>query len=434
MQYLTRINNHYYFYRRIPEEIQEFDPRKYIRISLKTDCQKVAQKLALARNDQIEAYWNDLVQTGQKHCHSVYQDLVKRAKLFGFSYVHNSLFASLPINEVIERYTHVEKEQFNERHVEAVLGKEEPPALKVDEALVKYWGFAKDRVINKSPNQFRKWRNPRQNAIENFINCIGNKELSKITRDDILKFRDWWLGRIEKENLAKNSANKNFTHVKDVIETVSTNLKLGLDIDHLFVKLFLSEDDAGTYPPFEMEWLVNKLLKVENFIDLDSQAMWAVFAFSETGAGLAELLSLLPEDIHLNTEVPYISIKRRRGKSSKTMFRPREIPLVGFALDAFRSCPKGFTDYLDQPDTLGTKIGVYLRERALYPSDEHVLYSLRHSFQDRLIDVDAPDRVQAELIGHKFNRQKYGKGPTLQKKMEWMKKVQLKAVMENPIS
>ncbi len=92
------------------------------------------------------------------------------------------------------------------------------------------------------------------------------------------------------------------------------------------------------------------------------------------------------------------------------------------------------TDYLDKPDELSAILGDHLRENNLFPSEKHTLYSLRHSFQDRLTEVDAPDRVQAELMGHKFNRQKYGKGPTIEKKMEWMKKVQLKPAIRNPIN
>lgn len=88
--------------------------------------------------------------------------------------------------------------------------------------------------------------------------------------------------------------------------------------------------------------------------------------------------------------------------------------------------PNGFPDYIDKPDQLSNIIVGYLRENELYPSKEHTLYSLRHIFQDRLTDVDPPECLQAELMGHKFNRQKYGKGPTLAKKLEWMNKVRLK--------
>jgi hypothetical protein len=94
----------------------------------------------------------------------------------------------------------------------------------------------------------------------------------------------------------------------------------------------------------------------------------------------------------------------------KTRYRKRTIPLVGFALDAFKACPKGFDQYRDCPDLLSAVLGGYLRSRKLLPSDNHSVYSLRHSFQDRLLAANAPDRVQADLMGHKFNRLAYGDG------------------------
>ena len=56
----------------------------------------------------------------------------------------------------------------------------------------------------------------------------------------------------------------------------------------------------------------------------------------------------------------------------------------------------------------------------------HRTLTLRHSCQDRLTAIDTPDRIQAELIGHKFDRPKYGDGPILELKAEWMKKISLK--------
>jgi len=150
---------------------------------------------------------------------------------------------------------------------------------------------------------------------------------------------------------------------------------------------------------------------------------WCLFAFAETGAGFAEQTSLMLEDIHLETTIPYIDIKRRAGKSNKTAFRPRQIALVGFALDAFIACPNGFTDWIDEPDALASVLGNFVRDKGLFPSEKHTLYSLRHSFHDRLTDIDTPDHVQAELMGHTFGRQAYGKGPTLAKKLEWTQKI-----------
>lgn len=84
-----------------------------------------------------------------------------------------------------------------------------------------------------------------------------------------------------------------------------------------------------------------------------------------------------------------------------------------------------FTDYHDKPDSLSSAMNKYLNENGLLPSDKHTLYSLRHSFQDRLLTANAPDRVQADLMGHKFHRLYYGDGSSLKQKLEWLKKVQL---------
>lgn len=65
----------------------------------------------------------------------------------------------------------------------------------------------------------------------------------------------------------------------------------------------------------------------------------------------------------------------------------------------------------------------FLVENVLQEMKGQTLYSLRHGFKDRLTDVDAPDLIDSELMGHKFDRPGYGHGPTLTKKLEWILKV-----------
>ncbi len=88
--------------------------------------------------------------------------------------------------------------------------------------------------------------------------------------------------------------------------------------------------------------------------------------------------------------------------------------------------PEGFSKYRGNPDNLSNTVGKYLRENDLLPTDRHSAYSLRHSFQDRLTNADVPDPTQTEKMGHQFDRPKYGEDPTLQKKVEWLIKIQLK--------
>ena len=167
------------------------------------------------------------------------------------------------------------------------------------------------------------------------------------------------------------------------------------------------------------------LLNAENLKGLNEQARNCLYASAETGAGLNELTGLLPEDILLDDEIPHIWIRPRKGRSLKTKFRERKIPLIGFALEAFKACPNGFTQYRDRPDALSGCLSKYLLENKLLPSDQHTVYSLRHSFQDRLLAVNAPDRVQADLMGHKFQRPAYGDGATLLQKLHWLQRIKL---------
>jgi len=42
-----------------------------------------------------------------------------------------------------------------------------------------------------------------------------------------------------------------------------------------------------------------------------------------------------------------------------------------------------------------------MREHNLKPTPNHSLYSLRHTFKDRLRDAQAPEEIIDELMGHK---------------------------------
>ncbi|SJZ44028.1 hypothetical protein SAMN04488128_101227 [Chitinophaga eiseniae] len=425
MNFLLNKSGRYYYNRRVPKIFKEYDPRRFVRLALRTDSRKAAIKLAIAQNDRLEAYWKALVATGEKHSDNHYRSLVDRARLLGFSYHEPEAVAALPLEEILKRVGHIEK-NYTHKHTEAVLGSVSAPAVKLDDALTRFWGYSRDKVLNKSPNQIRKWRNPRKKAIRNFIHCVGNKPLHELTREDTLAFRDWWIDRMDKEELVSGSANKDLIYIKMIVTTVAENLKIDIDTEHLFKKLVLSKDDGQKRLPFTTDFISSTLLNPDNLKGLNVQARYVLYAFAETGAGLAELTGLLPEDIILDAPIPYIAIVPRQKRALKTKFRARTIPLVGYALEAFKACPDGFTHYRDRPDALSGILAKYLRENNLLPSRQHAVYSLRHSFQDRILSVNCPDRIQADLMGHKFGRPAYGEGATLAHKLEWLKKIQLK--------
>jgi len=427
MNHLLKIQNRYYFNRRVPIEMKPYDPRPLVRVSLKTDSRRDAVRLAMIHNDQLESYWRELVVSSKKHETAAYNDVVQKARRLGFTYVPSGALADFSLSEIHRRIDKAAKAEACETTIAALLGGAEKPRVMLADVIEHYLSFTKQKVVNKSANQVRKWVNPRRLAMKDFVQCVGNKELLHVTRDDIFKYRDWWLGRIEKQTVLASTANKNLIHVKAIIEMVNENMQLQIDTRTLFSKLLLENFNEKQRLPFENDYIVKTLLNSNNLAGLNGQAKWVLYAIAETGAGISEQVGLLPEDIILDAEIPHIIITPRHKKALKTKYRKRIIPLVGYALDAFKACPNGFTDYRDRPDSLSGVLSKYLKDNDLLPSNQYTVYSLRHSFQDRLLAANAPDRVQADLMGHKFQRPAYGKGASLEQKLEWLKKIKLKS-------
>lgn len=285
MEHLLNRNGNYYYNRRVPNTLREYDPRGFIRISLHTDSRKIARRLAQAKNQEVESYWASLLKTGEKHTESTYKALVGRAQLFGFVYYDNILLADKPLTELIERYNYLEKHNCNEKHVEAVLGRASAPVIKLDDAINKFWDLSKDKTIDKSENQVRKWKNPRKRAIQNFIHCIGNKPLAELTRDDVIRFKNWWIDRLDGD-LVSNTANKELVNVKTIVTTVTEHYKIDLDCERLFKKLRIKRDDAKKRPPFTTKFLFETLLVPENIKGLNKQAKYALLCLCRNWGGI----------------------------------------------------------------------------------------------------------------------------------------------------
>jgi integrase len=136
-----------------------------------------------------------------------------------------------------------------------------------------------------------------------------------------------------------------------------------------------------------------------------------------TGYRPSEAAGLKPEHIRLDHAVPHISIepveRELKNKQSK-----REIPLVGISLEAFRACPEGFGRYRGSSASLSATVNKYLASNRLLESDKHVMYSLRHAFEDRMIAAKVDERIRADLFGHKLGRPRYGEGASLEHKRE----------------
>ncbi|GAA3643696.1 hypothetical protein GCM10022397_30760 [Flavivirga jejuensis] len=337
--------------------------------------------------------------------------------------------AEAEIKEIISRILFTDKANHNNLVTNALLGKEEPKKLIISKALEKFWEYSKPRLLNKNHDQKRKWKNPRTKAVNNFIKTVGDKNIGELVNLDMLKLRDWWLMRIQNQDMKPETANKDFTHLRGVIKTVSTHEQLDIDIDAIFKDIYLPKGNTNTRLPFENDFIVDKLLNDDKLNGIEEEAKYILYALADTGARPQELLNLDGEkDIILDAPIPYIHIRPRKGYSLKTRVSERRLPLIGYALKAFRKYPKGFIKYQGRSDQFSTYINSFLLEKELRPTLDHTLYSLRHSFQDRLTAKEIPDRIQCQLMGHSFKakgRMRYGLGASLEHLYSVMKRIRL---------
>ncbi|MDN5201494.1 tyrosine-type recombinase/integrase [Fulvivirgaceae bacterium BMA10] len=425
MQYLTLRNGWYVYNRRVPDFLKTFDPRQRVRIALNTKCKATAMKKLTVLNDEVEGYWKDLIKLKQTHTKDKFKALVNTARRLGFTYVPSSKLVDIPLNDLLERIFAV-KHGLNEPDlVKAVLGDKERPDTLLSDCLDKFWNYSKPALLNKNADQQRKWKNPRIKAVKNFITSVEDKPITEITNLDLIRFRDWWLERMRQENIKANTINKDFTHLKSVLETVCTHEQLDIDIDGIFKKIHIKEEDRETRQPYETTFIQNEILNSETLKGLEEEAKYILQVCINTGARPIELVNLIAEDIHLDAPVPYIHIRPRKGYSLKTKESKRKLPLVGTALEAFKTYPNGFTTYQGKSDQATSTINEYLTKNNLRPTLKHSLYSCRHSFQDRLTALEIPDRIQCQLMGHKFHRPKYGNGASLEHLHEIMGKVKV---------
>ena len=426
MKHILKIGKRYHYNRRVPSELSEFDPREYVRVSLKTDSYKEACQKAGVYDQKVEAYWNELLKAGKTYKSETFQSVVRKARLLGFEYKSVEELTKIDLHEIVKRHEALEGKEKSKPVVEAVLGRASEKSLTLSQVPDNFWAISKNRIINKSADQVRKWKNPRNRAFNNLIELIGDKEVNQLTRDDMVAFRDWWIKRIQLDRLTRNSANKEIHAIKNMVEAINEHERLRLDTSWLFSKIgLLDRGNKAKRKSFDSHFIIKNFLQESSLKGLNEEAKAIVKILAETGARPIEICGLEKDDIVFDDETPHIKIRFKEKQELKTIYSERDIPLIGLALDTIKSYPEGFSKYRGRSNALSATVNKFFRQNNLSPTREHTLYSLRHSFQDRMTEVNMPDRVQCELFGHKFSRPEYGAGPSLKLKLEWLERIQL---------
>lgn len=406
----------YHLRRRVPRRYRVVEPRETVWISLHTDSETVAHSKADRAWSQMIEAWEARLAGNSEDAEVRYEAARDLARARGFRYLDAGAVAKLPVEDVVERVEAIPFPVNDPDVIEAaaLLGAVPEPRITVTKALDLYWTLAREKTFGKSEDQLRRWEAPRNKAIKNFVAIVGDKDIANITRDDMLDFRQYWLDRIEAGEVTANSANKDLIHFGDVLKTVNTMKRLGLNLP--LGELSFKEGEARTRPPFSDDWIEKRLLAPGALNGLNGQARGLLLGMINTGYRPSEGAALTADTIKLDCDVPHISIEPE-GRQLKSHHARRVIPLTGVSLEAFEQFPKGFPRYRNRA-TLSAVVNKFLRTNGLLETPRHSFYSLRHAFEDRMLAAGIDDRIRRDLFGHRLDRERYGKGASLEQVAE----------------
>lgn len=220
-----------YLKRRVPAEFRDVHGPEFVEISLKTDSMDEAEAKADALWSELEQGWQDKQAGRSDDAEQRFEAARRIANARGFRYRQMADIANARVTDILDRIEAVPSR--NGRPdvdiAAATLGAVEPPGLTVSRALEKYWDFSASKKVGKSPDQIRRWENPKKKAVRNFVDVVGDLVLAEIRPEDMQDFQDWWLERIEVEGVTANSANKDFTHLSSVFRIVAKKMRLGFE-------------------------------------------------------------------------------------------------------------------------------------------------------------------------------------------------------------
>jgi len=413
-------HNKWHLHKRVPRRYLEIEGRALFRVSLKTDSKEEAQRRASTVWDKQIAAWEAELSGDFRAAELAFSRVKEAARDLGIPYMQSSEVATLPIEDILAR---AEMAKQGGQIAEAALGAVKAPVILINDALELYWDLASDKVIGKSDDQVRRWRNPRIKAFKNVVTVMGNKAISEIATDDMLNFREWLLERVNRDEIKISSANKDLTHFCGTLRLVNQMKRLGINLP--FDGIMIKGDDTGQRPMFSTGWIKDRILAPGALDGLDEQARDIVLMLINTGCRPSEVAGALGKHFHLDQDIPMLEIAPE-GRTLKNKHSKRMVPLHGVSLEAaYRARERGgFPTYAGK-DKVSDVINRYFRLNGLKETDGTTLYSLRHNFEDRMLEAGVADRVRRDIFGHSLQEQRYGDGGGDKMRYEAIKAVSL---------
>ena len=383
-KYLFLKGGTYYFIRRVPKAVSRHYRLPVIRMSLRTRSQSVAERRVQKVNYEIERDWERLM-------FSSISNIVERFRAGKASLIPT--YNNLP--------------------------KTESEAPTILEAMDFY-------LSSQGSNIPKSFYSSTKRSVAYLCESAGNKPIDQYVRADANSFRDYL---VNERRISTTSAKRVISSIKAIV--AFTAREHDLPTISAFLSIHFAEADEARKPRNPIPPEIISSLQRECFEVGDSSRL-LIALISDTGMRLNEALGLDATDFNLEAETPSVSIKEHSWRRLKTAGSRREIPLVGASLRAARELISNNSDgllfrkYCNGEETKSNSASAALNKwiKPRVPSG-CVIHSFRHSFRDRLREVECPPELIDELGGWAKASvgQRYGAGYSLETKSYWMNKI-----------
>ena len=261
--------------------------------------------------------------------------------------------------------------------------------------------------------------------IKYLTDCLGNRPLDSYKSSDAASLRDWLLDN----GLSSGSVLRIVGGIKAVINFSST--ENGYDFRNPFAGLYLP-----TATPKKRHSITKEnIIKIQSSCkNLDDDIRWLVALISDTGMRLSEAAGLVQTDLKTDNPTPHVVVQLHPHRRLKTLASSRVIPLVGCSLWAALRiktqqstyCFPRYSNVKEcNSNSASASINKWIKTIA---NNQAVVHGLRHSFRDRLREVEAPTDMIDQLGGWSMRSvgQGYGDGYNLEAIQKWMLKISIR--------
>lgn len=411
--HLKQIHGIWHYQRRRSVRFADVEPRELIRFTLHTQDFAEAKLLAAQVSRDLDRDWRDAVERGVSLCA---QDAAERyraaAALQRSCGFEPKPALDLTDAELLDRLRLLIIGQHSAPEQKAILGMAPEPQFSLSDAFDRFWGYIKDEWIGVSHDQQRVKRNIYLKAIRNFEEAIGSLPFQQVERSHAVQFRAWWVERVKEKGLKPYTANREINSLRRMF---GVNYDIdGLSTTNPFSGVRLKETAEVARIPLETEQIV-ALARPGALPGLHDDFARLLRLLIDTGMRPVEAIGLELDDVMLDHEVPHVHVRKNAVRGLKTDHSERLLPLLGVSLSAAEELVAlgGWGKRLGKNMYATSIINRAMRDSGIVTDKRQSLYSLRHWFQDQLTKRDVVDRAQAQLMGHKFQRPKYGYGKDL---------------------